>query len=95
MTTSTITRKAKTSRVLAILLIGASLSLPAVSLAEDGVNKHRIVHQRIKNHFDHDGNGTLTGREALQARNFHQRWHDQHNVPTRPHRRLPVANRNE
>ena len=88
MTTKANMQKKHTSKLIALIFIGAFAALPAVSMAQDGANNHRIIHQRIKNHFDKDGNGALNGREAIQARKFHARWHDNHDGPgVRPHRR--------
>ena len=88
MTTKANMQKKQTSKLIALVLIGAFGALPAVSMAQDGVNNHRVIHQRIKNYSDKDVNGILTGREVLHARQLHTRWHYNHNRPAaRPHRR--------
>ena len=96
MTTTANMQKKHISKLIALILIGASLSLPSVSMAQDGADNHRVLHQRIKNNFDKDGNGVLNGREAFHAREFHARWHITHAGPAvRPHRRHPNADRQE
>ena len=95
MTTTANMQKMQFKKFLMLILIGASLSLPAVSSAQDGTPNHRVLHQRIKHHFDKDGNGMLNGREVIQARKFHARWHNAHDVPNIHPLRRPVVGRHD
>lgn len=59
---------------LIILAITASIIfVPGKVMAQDEGHEHRPVNQRVLNHFDKNGDGTLNNREAYHARQFHQR----------------------
>jgi len=79
--------------LLTAMLTGTFILAPAaVSAQEEGHNK-RIIHQRILNKFDHNGDGSLTGRESYHARKFYHRWKENHggNVDRPGTRRPDIA----
>lgn len=72
-----------------LAVFGAIVFLPPELMAQEDEQELRPKHQRILNHFDKDGDGTLNDREAYHARKFYQRWKEGQGSDVRPDRVRP------
>ena len=82
------------SDLIALILIGVFISMPTLVQAQDEDMNRRVIHQRILNKFDHDGDGTLNDREKYQARKFYARLKNKNNgSDVRPDRVRPDVDR--
>ena len=73
--------------IIILTIIGALITVPAKADAQDEEQELRPKHERILNHFDKNGDGTLNdSRGPYHARQFHQRWKESQGSDVRPDR---------
>jgi len=84
MKTKTYIKKYLKDDLIILAIIGAITFVPGKVMAQDEDQELRPAKQRILNHFDKDGDGTLNDREAYHARKFYSRWKENHDSVERP-----------
>jgi len=94
MNTKAYIKKYLIEDIILLAVFGTIVFLPPEIMAQDTNTELRPKHERIINHFDKDGDGTLNDREAYHARHFYNRWKQSQGSNDRPRDIRPRFDRN-